>query len=242
MTALHCKDIEASLTDITHEFGWDDFVFIFTLSKDWVDPEAVFVREASKMGLEFLTRFERLQIKYTWMQLTTMKSDLPQLITLEDFQELETDKKTVSIMKDIGWQKGYVWPTYGYGGALGFLVLYSRLPEVPDDMLDKSYDRLSPLVSKFNTWARQVIDGKSNQVSLSPRETECMLLVSEGRKSKEIAYLLNISQRTVEFHIQNAMQKLGGSSRSQAASRLIMHTMPQLANMTATARSHPAKK
>lgn len=43
---------------------------------------------------------------------------------------------------------------------------------------------------------------------LSPREREILQLVAEGKSSKEIANLLNLSVYTVETHRSNLMQKL----------------------------------
>jgi len=43
---------------------------------------------------------------------------------------------------------------------------------------------------------------------LSPREREILQLVAEGKSSKEIAVLLNLSAYTVETHRSNFMQKL----------------------------------
>ncbi len=44
---------------------------------------------------------------------------------------------------------------------------------------------------------------------LSPRERETLQLVAEGRTEKEIAFLLNISIKTVGFHRENLKRKLG---------------------------------
>lgn len=63
--------------------------------------------------------------------------------------------------------------------------------------------------------------------SLSPRENQCLLLVAEGQTSKEIARTVGITLRTVEFHIHNAMGKLGVTKRSQAALRLVMMSQRQ---------------
>jgi len=50
---------------------------------------------------------------------------------------------------------------------------------------------------------------------LTPRQREVLQLVAEGKAAKEIAYLLNISVRTVEFHKASIMGELG--LRSTAA-------------------------
>lgn len=45
--------------------------------------------------------------------------------------------------------------------------------------------------------------------TLTPRERSIIKLVAEGCKSKEIAAILSISQKTVETHRANTMRKLG---------------------------------
>jgi LuxR family transcriptional regulator, activator of conjugal transfer of Ti plasmids len=56
---------------------------------------------------------------------------------------------------------------------------------------------------------------------LSPREAECLLWTARGKTSAEIASRLNISERTVIFHIENSKRKLKVKNRSQAAVKAI---------------------
>ena len=51
--------------------------------------------------------------------------------------------------------------------------------------------------------------------SLTERETEIVKLIAEGRSSREIAELLGISERTVERHRENILDKLGMRDRVQ---------------------------
>jgi len=50
---------------------------------------------------------------------------------------------------------------------------------------------------------------------LSPRESEVVKLVAEGHTTKEIAELLVISEKTVERHRANVLEKLGMRDRVQ---------------------------
>lgn len=43
---------------------------------------------------------------------------------------------------------------------------------------------------------------------LSPRETEVLQYIADGKSTKEIAYFLNVSVKTVETYRQNVMKKL----------------------------------
>lgn len=58
--------------------------------------------------------------------------------------------------------------------------------------------------------------------SVSRRETECLQWSCEGLTTTDIAKVLEISDSTVTFHIQNAMLKLDASNRQQAIARAIM--------------------
>jgi DNA-binding NarL/FixJ family response regulator len=49
--------------------------------------------------------------------------------------------------------------------------------------------------------------------TLTPRESEVLLLIAEGNTNRQIAELLTISVRTVESHRANLMGKLGLNSR-----------------------------
>lgn len=52
--------------------------------------------------------------------------------------------------------------------------------------------------------------------SLTRREIDCLRWAAEGRTSWEIGQLLNISERTSIFHLQNATHKIGVSGRQAA--------------------------
>jgi len=59
--------------------------------------------------------------------------------------------------------------------------------------------------------------GEQPQMPLTDRELEIARLIAEGLTNKEIASKLFISNRTVETHVTNMLNKLGLSSRTQLA-------------------------
>src|SRR5450631_968258 len=56
----------------------------------------------------------------------------------------------------------------------------------------------------------------SRQVALSDRELECLTWSARGKTSPEIAVILSLSKRTLNFHIENACRKLNVSTRTEA--------------------------
>lgn len=54
--------------------------------------------------------------------------------------------------------------------------------------------------------------------TLSPRELEVLMWLKLGKTSWDIAVILRISERTVNYHVSNILQKLDVASRLQAVS------------------------
>ena len=52
--------------------------------------------------------------------------------------------------------------------------------------------------------------------SLKKRERDVLDMVADGLSAQEIAEQINLSTRTVEWHMHQAMRKLGAKNRVQA--------------------------
>jgi len=224
MTPIHCNKIKQALRIAIGQFGWDDYVYIFSQNKDWTDPESVFVRESSKKVEQFLERYRELGLqKFNRFKIAALKSDVFSLYHLESVRNSPSPKERMlaDLIDEYGWKSVLSCPVYGYGGALGIVALWSTRPSFSDEQVKGAIKYLTPLVHEFNAWSRELVQAcYLTTYSLSPREVECMQLVAEGHTSKEIAEILGITHRTVDFHVKNATEKLGGTSRSQAAWRM----------------------
>lgn len=68
---------------------------------------------------------------------------------------------------------------------------------------------------------KRMNDKKTNAVSLiselTKREMDVLKLITEGLLNKEIADILNISEKTVKNHVSNIFKKIKVSDRTQAA-------------------------
>jgi DNA-binding NarL/FixJ family response regulator len=97
-------------------------------------------------------------------------------------------------------------------GAMGYILKRAAASEliVAIRAVLKGNPYVSPLVTRN---AMEVLRSSSKQESklsdrLTPRQREVLQLVAEGRSRKEIAVVLNISVKTVEFHKGNLMREL----------------------------------
>jgi DNA-binding NarL/FixJ family response regulator len=87
-----------------------------------------------------------------------------------------------------------------------------------DDYVTKpiDFDLLAIIITaRLNGVARGALWPKT--VSLNDREIEVLTWVARGKTSAEIAQILNLTKRTVDFHTDNARAKLGAATRTEAA-------------------------
>lgn len=65
-----------------------------------------------------------------------------------------------------------------------------------------------------------LIDAKSYR--LTERETECLFWACEGKTTWEISKIIEVTERTIVFHLSSAMKKLGAVNRQHAVAKAIM--------------------
>jgi DNA-binding CsgD family transcriptional regulator len=58
--------------------------------------------------------------------------------------------------------------------------------------------------------------GSRMRSALTPQELRCLVWCKEGKTNWEIGEILLISEKTVEFHMCNAMKKLDATNRMTA--------------------------
>jgi LuxR family quorum-sensing system transcriptional regulator SolR len=56
---------------------------------------------------------------------------------------------------------------------------------------------------------------------LALRERECLKWAADGKTAWEIGQILGIARRTAVFHVNNIVQKLGASNKTQAIVRAL---------------------
>lgn len=99
-------------------------------------------------------------------------------------------------------------------GAHGFLLKQSAASELPQaiDSVLKGKHYLTPSIAKpiidQALRANEAPNVKGDEKQLTPRQREILQLIGEGKSTKEIATLLNLSVKTIQFHKSCLMQEL----------------------------------
>jgi len=97
-------------------------------------------------------------------------------------------------------------------GASGYVLKHSAASElvtaIQSALRGKTY--VTPLLAgELMQFYKQKPDHRDELTRLTPRQREVLQMLAEGRSAKEIASVLQISSRTVEFHKYRMMEELG---------------------------------
>ncbi len=112
-------------------------------------------------------------------------------------------------------------------GAFGFVLKHSAPSELTKAIEEalKGNTYISPSIAQE---VMQLYKGEADSRAgasgiLTLRQREVMQLLAEGKSAKEIANILHISTRTVEFHKYNMMEQLGIKTSAELVHFAIKH-------------------
>jgi DNA-binding NarL/FixJ family response regulator len=98
-------------------------------------------------------------------------------------------------------------------GAAGYLLKDAATAELElaINAVARNDTYLSPAISKrvIEDYLGRTSGQKSPLEQLTPRQREILQLIAEGKSTKEMAFLLNVSVKTVETHRAQLMDRLG---------------------------------
>jgi DNA-binding CsgD family transcriptional regulator len=68
-------------------------------------------------------------------------------------------------------------------------------------------------------------DNGHDQIALTHRELEILKWVKDGKSNSEISEIMNLSVKTIEYHVGNLLKKLGATNRTTAVVIAIKHRL-----------------
>ena len=129
-------------------------------------------------------------------------------------------------------------PTYATeafkAGASGYLIKRSAASELKQAIhaVMRGQHYMTPLITKDVLAATlhppQAPVRQRPMASLTPRQREVLQLIAEGKGTKDIATLLNISVKTVEFHKSRIMDELDLHSTAELTKYAVVEGLVSL--------------
>ncbi len=135
----------------------------------------------------------------------------------EEATEKITDRDDISFMRlagDFGLRYGVA---AGFKGPTSDLATLFSFSGDGDRFRDHHKEILNTLVPHVHIALERVCAlERRKALDLSAREREVLAWVKEGKTNWEISMILNISERTVKFHVQNIEHKLNAVNKAHA--------------------------
>ena len=133
----------------------------------------------------------------------------------DTYKKYHIDKEFISMSEDFNLTNGYACGTINHSKTEGSLLsIAGDINNHPRH--DYILNNLSPHlhVAFSNVLHKQ--NSHKTLLQISIREKEVLNWVKYGKSTWDISVILNISERTVKYHINNIMRKLDAVTRSHA--------------------------
>lgn len=120
---------------------------------------------------------------------------------------------------EIGLNHGWTQPLHDANGSFGMLTLARRSGPLGEEELRAKLPMMQwlarvvhqRLFGEFLAWQRNAARGR-----LTERELACLRLAAEGGTAADISRLTGVGERTVNFHMANAISKLCAANKTHA--------------------------
>lgn len=126
--------------------------------------------------------------------------------------------------REHGIHHGWAMSRRDSDGAFGMLVLARGEPAITKQELREKEWRMRQLADVSHVAIKSRM-GKElpSAPKLSDREIDILRWTADGKTASEIATIIDLSERTVNFHINQAVSKLDASNKISAAVRAAMN-------------------
>ncbi|MEQ1602351.1 MAG: LuxR family transcriptional regulator [Methylophilaceae bacterium] len=225
--AANMEQLKAFFLEESQRLGFDSFVYALRIPTNFSNAQVIMLDGYPEGWVK--RYFEAAYYESDPVMAWCISEILP--IRWSDLV-LEPGSAAESMMleaAEYGLRDGVTMPVHSPQGELGILSLSL---DAPLERARAIIERALPIVQLLANHLHQAVrrlGGLPQEAysSLTMRERECLTWVADGKTSNEIAQLLGISENTVNFHLNNAMQKLDVVNRQHAVGKASLQRLIQ---------------
>ncbi|GCE85172.1 autoinducer binding domain-containing protein [Komagataeibacter diospyri] len=128
------------------------------------------------------------------------------------------EKKIIKDVYEFGIKRGLTVPVHTHDR-----IVYAICFAFTEKYIDKEIEFYLRTLSHFFVDSYKKLDDpiETEGPALTPREKECLKWTAKGKSSWETGMIIGVSERTVNFHINNALLKLKCTNRIMGVVRAI---------------------
>lgn len=211
----------------------DDLTGCLLSGMDWLTVSAVLIGQylwggddfqmrAAGVSADYVARYEERRYDRASSVVAALRAthspiiwnlDLPRPAPSSAVAEIEAGARAE------GLTHGISVPCWKGDRFAGWVVFATNSPPQHDTTALFSFQLLG--LAAFDKLLLLTEPKASDVQVLTPREFETLELAADGQSTKEMARVLKVSSRTVEFHMKNIAAKLGASNKTHSVAKAI---------------------
>ena len=220
--AQDSMQLRLEMDRFSRQMGFEHFIYALTVTVPSIKPQQYIINGYPLEWVEHYLKHDYFKIDPTVRH--AAHSTLPAIWGEQEFQDGKAQQF---------WEEAR---SYGLASGLSFAV--HELPGVVgifslarDRVLDLQGQDLAALIGRAQMFASIVQQAvcrlelprllPESNVAFTVRERECLQWAADGKTAWEIGQILGITERTAVFHLNNVIQKLGASNKTQAIVRAV---------------------
>jgi LuxR family quorum-sensing system transcriptional regulator SolR len=215
LLSIQCEqELFKALVLLAHELGFDYCAYGLRMPFPFSQPKTVMFND---YPIAWQTRYR--EKNYLAVDPTVchgLRSLLP-IIWSDDL--FATTGDLWDDASSFGLRFGWAQSSRDANGVTGMLTLARSCEPLSEAELQDKGLKMAWLTQMAHLGMSRCLTAKllpAAGARLSNREVEVLRWTAEGKTSSEISFILNISERTVNFHISNAITKLNAVNKTAA--------------------------
>lgn len=221
-----CDEIHIVCEDFCHQFGFDHFFYAARIPTSLVTPQYIIINGYPEGWRKRYIEQDYITIDPTVAHCFSNTTPIywEQILKTVCKRDPAVNRLFSEAAK-FGLRNGISFPIHCIHGET---AMFSMAINSPPESSRSHIQETLPFGHLFASYVHEAIarvpeTGILAQIdaNLTDREKECLLWTTEGKTSWEVSQILNISERTVVFHINNAVKKLKVANKQHAVARAI---------------------
>lgn len=218
------EDIKPECQDFCTSLGWEYYLFGVVDATSLSSPKITTITNYPEGWWCFYFKEEMQKcdpvVRYCFDKSTPIRWD--KLMEIEEYVSPEAEKMMTKAAT-FGLANGFSIPIKSPSGEVAIFSLATPHLESIDERYNHALHYAQTLsYTLLEAYLRLKAETETN-FRITPRERECLFWACEGKTAWEISKIIEVSERTVIFHMTSATKKLGAANRQHAVAKAILH-------------------
>lgn len=217
--------LHSACSALCEQFGFDRFLYGARLPTSFVKPRIISISGYPKEWRDRYTEAGYIAIDPTIIHCASNLLPIRWEQIVPQEKENEQVRCFMGEARGFGLQSGVSFAVHSPHGESAMLSLATQITHAS---ARSHINNAMPFAQLFaihlHENVRRILEHDIiplKRVELTTREREVLLWTAEGKTTWETSRILNVSERTVVFHLSNASTKLKVSNRQQAVARAV---------------------